>query len=187
MSMVGTTEFRKGLKLVIESSPYIIVECQHIKPGKGNAFVRTRFKNLLTGKILERNVRTTESYEVADVETKNMQFMYADGEGFHFMDNTNYEQVAIPEEAIGETKGFLLENLDCQILFYNGRAVNVEPPNFIVAEIVETEPGFKGDTATGATKPAKIASGATVLVPLHLNQGDKIKIDTRTGDYLERM
>ena len=185
--MVGTTEFRKGLKLIVEGAPFIIVECQHIKPGKGNAFVRTRLKNLLNGKILERNVRTTETFEAADIEDKTMQFMYADAEGFHFMDSTNYEQVALPEESIGENKGYLLENLECRVLFYNGRAVNVEPPNFIVAEIMETEPGYKGDTATGATKQAKIASGATVLVPLHLNQGDKIKIDTRTGDYLERM
>lgn len=187
MSMVGTTEFRKGLKLVIEGAPYTIVECQHIKPGKGNAFMRTRFKNLLSGKILERNVRTTESYEVADIEEKNMQFMYSDAEGFHFMDNQSFEQVAIPEESIGDVKGYLMENLDCHVLFYNGRAVNIDPPNSIIAEIIETEPGFKGDTATGATKIAKIASGATVLVPLHLNQGDKIKIDTRSGEYLERM
>ena len=185
--MVGTTEFRKGLKLIVEGAPFIIVECQHIKPGKGNAFVRTRLKNLLNGKILERNVRTTETFAAADVEDKAMQFMYADGEGYHFMDSNTYEQVALQEESIGDTKGYLLENLECHILFYNGRAVNVEPPNFIVAEITETEPGFKGDTATGATKQAKIASGATVLVPLHLNRGDKIKIDTRTGDYLERM
>jgi elongation factor P len=185
--MVSPNEFKKGMKLDIDGAPYNIVEFQHIKPGKGNAFVRTRLKNLLTGKILERNIRTVETYILANVEEHEMQFMYKDAEGFHFMNNQDYEQVALQADQVGETANFLMENLDCRVLFHNGKAVSVEPPNTIVAEIMETEPGFKGDTATGATKVAKLVTGATVMVPLHLNQGDKIKVDTRSGEYLERM
>jgi elongation factor P len=185
--MVSPNEFKKGMKLDIDGAPYNIVEFQHIKPGKGNAFVRTRLKNLLTGKTLERNIRTVETYVLANIEEHDMQYMYKDAEGFHFMNNQSYEQIALQDDQVGETANYLMENLDCRVLFHNGKAVSVEPPNTIVAEIVETEPGFKGDTATGATKVAKLASGATVMVPLHLNQGDKIKVDTRNGEYLERM
>ena len=185
--MVSPNEFKKGMKLDIDGAPYNIVEFQHIKPGKGNAFVRTRLKNLLTGKTLERNIRTVETYVLANIEEHDMQYMYKDAEGYHFMNNQNYEQVALQADQVGETANYLMENLDCRVLFYNGKAVSVDPPNTIVAEIIETEPGFKGDTATGATKVAKLASGATVMVPLHLNQGAKIKVDTRSGEYLERM
>jgi elongation factor P len=185
--MYDTSDIRKGLKIMLDGSPYTVVEFQFVKPGKGAAFTRTKMKNLLTGAVLERNLRSGEKLAPADVETKTMQYLYKEAESFVFMDTTTYDQVNIPETTIGDSSEFMPENINVEVLFFNGRAVGVSLPNFIEQAIVETEPGFRGDTSTGATKPAKISTGATIAVPLFISVGDVIKIDTRTGEYLERV
>lgn len=185
--MYDTSEIRKGLKIMMDGNPYTVVEFQFVKPGKGTAFTRTKMKNLLTGSVLERNLRSGERLEAADVEVKNMQYLYDEGEFCVFMDNTNYEQVQITNDLVGDDKGFMPMNISVDVLFFQGRAVGVTLPNFIEQEIVETEPGARGDTATNVTKAAKLASGATVKVPLFINQGDVVRVDTRTGEYLDRV
>src|SRR5580765_5326467 len=185
--MYDTSDIRKGLKIMLDGAPYTVVEFQFVKPGKGAAFTRTKMKNLLTGAVLERNLRSGERLEPADVETKTMQYLYKDADSFVFMDTTTYDQVQIPSETVGDQANYMPENINVEVLFFNGRAVDVSLPNFIEQAIVSTEPGFRGDTATGSTKPAKISTGATVNVPLFINVGDVIKIDTRTGQYLERL
>jgi elongation factor P len=182
-----TSDIRKGLKIMIDGAPYTVVEFQFVKPGKGAAFTRTKMKNLLTGGVLERNLRSGERLEPADVEVKTMQYLYADADSFVFMDTTTYDQVQIPKSTIGDQAGFMPENTNVEVLFFNGRAVDVTLPNFIEQAVMETDPGFRGDTATGATKPARISTGASVNVPLFINVGDVIKIDTRNGQYLERL
>lgn len=182
-----TSDIRKGLKFMMDGSPYTVVEFQFVKPGKGAAFTRTKMKNLLSGAVLERNFRSGEKLEEANVEIKTMQYLYREGESLVFMDTTTYDQVAIPETTIGDDKDFMPENINVEVLFFDNRAVGVTLPNFIEQKIVETEPGFRGDTSTNTTKPAKISTGATIQVPLFINAGDVIKIDTRTGDYLERV
>jgi elongation factor P len=186
-STYETSEIRKGLKIMLDGAPFTVVEFQFVKPGKGTAFTRTKMKNLLTGNVLERNFRTGEKLEAADVEIRQMQFLYDDGEMCVFMDNDTYDQVQIPLDLIGDDKGFMPENITVEVLFFQGRAVGVTLPNFIEQPIVETEPGAKGDTATNVTKAAKLASGAQVKVPLFINIGDVIRVDTRTGDYLDRI
>src|SRR5688572_3890338 len=185
--MYDTSDIRKGLKIMIDGSPFTVVEFQFVKPGKGAAFTRTKMKNLLTGAVLERNLRSGDKLEPADVETKTMQYLYADADSFIFMDTTTYDQVQIPKETVGDAARFMPENINVEVLFFNGRAVGVTLPNFIEQTVMEAEPGFRGDTATGATKPAKISTGASVNVPLFISVGDVIKIDTRTGEYLERV
>ena len=185
--MYDTSDIRKGLKIMIDGAPYTIVEFQFVKPGKGAAFTRTKMKNLLTGAVLERNLRSGDKLEPADVETKTMQYLYADADSFIFMDTSTYDQVGIQKDTVGESADYMPENINVEVLFFNGRAVAVSLPNFIEQAIVETDPGFRGDTATGATKPAKISTGASINVPLFINVGDVIKIDTRTGQYLERL
>ncbi|HVV16151.1 MAG TPA: elongation factor P [Polyangia bacterium] len=185
--MYDTSDMRQGLKIMIAGAPYTVVEFQFVKPGKGAAFTRTKMKNLLTGGVLERNLRSGERLEPADVETKTMQYLYSDADSFVFMDTSTYDQVQIPKETIGDQAGFMPENTNVEVLFFNGRAVGVTLPNFIEQAVMETDPGFRGDTATGATKPARISTGASVNVPLFINVGDVIKIDTRTGQYLERL
>ncbi len=178
--MYDTSDIRKGLKIMIDGAPYTVVEFQFVKPGKGAAFTRTKMKNLLTGGVLERNLRSGERLEPADVETKTMQYLYKDADSFVFMDTSTYDQVQIPKDTVGDSAGFMPENTNVEVLFFNGRAVGVTLPNFIEQAVVEADPGFRGDTATGATKPAKISTGASVNVPLFINVGDVIKIDTRT-------
>ena len=185
--MYDSSDIRKGLKIMIDGAPYTVVEFQFVKPGKGAAFTRTKMKNLLTGAVLERNLRSGEKLEPADVETKTMQYLYKDGDSFVFMDTTTYDQVSIPDSTVGDQSAYMPENINVEVLFFNGRAVGVTLPNFIEQKITETEPGFRGDTATGSTKPAKIGTGATINVPLFISVGDIIKIDTRTGEYLERV
>ena len=187
MATYDTSDIRKGLKIMIDGAPYTVVEFQFVKPGKGAAFTRTKMKNLLTGAVLERNLRSGDKLEGADVETKTMQFLYGDADSFVFMDTSTYDQVQIPHETVGDQSAFMPENINVEVLFFNGRAVGVTLPNFIEQAVTETDPGFRGDTATGATKPAKISTGATVNVPLFINVGDVIKIDTRSGEYLERL
>ena len=185
--MYDTSDIRKGLKVLLDGNPFTVVEFQFIKPGKGAAFTRTKVKNLLTGAVLERNFRSGEKFEPANVETKTMQYLYKDADSFVFMDTTSYDQVNIPDSTIGDQSAYMPENINVEVLFFNGRAVGVSLPNFIEQAITETEPGFRGDTATGSTKPAKISTGATINVPLFISVGDVIKIDTRTGEYLERV
>ena len=185
--MYDTSDIRKGLKIMLDGSPYTVVEFQFVKPGKGAAFTRTKMKNLLSGGVIERNLRSGDKLEPANVETKTMQYLYQEGDSYVFMDTTTYDQVNIVSDTIGESKDFMPENINVEVLFFNDRAVGVSLPNFIEQAIVSTEPGFKGDTSTGATKPAKISTGAQVNVPLFINVGDVVKIDTRTGEYLERL
>jgi len=185
--MYDTSDIRKGLKIMMDGAPFTVVEFQFVKPGKGAAFTRTKVKNLLTGAVLERNFRSGEKFEPANVETKTMQYLYKDADSFVFMDTTTYDQVQIPDTTIGDSADFMPENINVEVLFFHDRAVGVTLPNFIEQAIKETEPGFRGDTSTGATKPAKISTGATVNVPLFIGVGDVVKIDTRTGEYLERV
>jgi elongation factor P len=185
--MYDTSDIRKGLKIMMDGAPYTVVEFQFVKPGKGTAFTRTKVKNLLTGAVLERNFRSGEKFEPANVETKTMQYLYKDADAFVFMDTTSYDQVHIPSETIGDAADYMPENTNVEVLFFHDRAVGVTLPNFIEQPVMSTEPGFRGDTATGSTKPARISTGATINVPLFINEGDIIKIDTRTGQYLERV
>jgi len=185
--MYDTSDIRKGLKIMMDGAPFTVVEFQFVKPGKGAAFTRTKVKNLLTGAVLERNFRSGEKFEPANVETKTMQYLYKDADSFVFMDTTSYDQVQIPDTTIGDSADFMPENINVEVLFFQDRAVGVTLPNFIEQAITETEPGFRGDTSTGATKPAKISTGATINVPLFIGVGDIVKIDTRTGEYLERV
>ena len=185
--MYDTSDIRKGLKIMLDGSPYTVIEFQFVKPGKGAAFTRTKMKNLLSGGVIERNLRSGDKLEPANVEVKTMQYLYKEADSFVFMDTTTYDQVNIPTATVGDDAKFMPENINVEVLFFNDRAVGVTLPNFIEQAITETEPGFKGDTSTNTTKPAKISTGATVQVPLFINAGDVVKIDTRTGDYLERV
>ena len=187
MASYDTSDIRKGLKFMMDGAPYTVVEFQFVKPGKGAAFTRTKMKNLLTGAVLERNLRSGERLEEANVEVKTMQYLYREADSFVFMDTTTYDQVSIPEGTIGESRDFMPENINVEVLFFENRAVGVTLPNFIEQKVIETEPGFRGDTSTNTTKPAKISTGASIQVPLFISVGDVIKIDTRTGDYLERV
>lgn len=185
--MVTPSEFRKGLKVEMDGQPYTIIDYQFVKPGKGVAFTRTRFKNLLTGNVLDMNVRSGEKLARANTEEMDMAFLYQDGDHFSFMNNENYEQVTLEREDLGDAAKYLTENMVVQVLFYNGKPIGMEIPNFVILEIVHCEPGIRGDTATGATKPATLSTGAVVMVPLFVEQGDWIKVDTRTDSYLERV
>lgn len=185
--MVAASDFRNGVTIEFEGGIYTIVEFQHVKPGKGAAFVRTKLKNIKTGGVIEKTFRPTEKVENALIERKDMQYLYSEGDLYHFMDTENYEQIALNGDTLGDALKFVKENETVKILSHNGEVFGVEPPLFVELEITETEPGFKGDTAQGATKPAKVETGATVYVPLFINQGEKIKIDTRTGEYLSRV
>ncbi len=187
MASYDTSDIRKGLKVMMDGSPFVVVEFQFVKPGKGAAFTRTKLRNLLTGAVYDRNFRSGEKFEPANVEMKSMQYLYKEQDDFVFMDTSTYDQVHIPSTTIGEDANFLPENLVVEVLFFHDRAVGVTLPNFIEQAVTETDPGFRGDTATGTNKPAKISTGASVNVPLFINVGDIIKIDTRTGQYLERV
>lgn len=182
-----TSDFRNGLKVEIDGDPYVVVYFQFVKPGKGTAFTRTKMKNMLTGNVIERTFRTGEKIDSADVEEMAMSFLYGDGEFHHFMNNESFEQVAIPSDRLVEEAKFLTENLDVHVLFYKSRAMSITLPNFIESEVVYTEPGQKGNTATGATKTAELACGASIQVPLFIEQGELLKVDTRTSEYVGRV
>lgn len=184
--MVSASDFRNGVTIEFEGAIYTIIEFQHVKPGKGAAFVRTKLKNIKTGGVIERTFRPSEKVENALIERKDMQYSYSDGDLFHFMDVETFEQMALNGEVLGDALKFVRENDVVKMLSHNGLVFGVEPPLFVELEITDTEPGFKGDTSQGATKPAVVETGATVYVPLFINQGDHIKIDTRTGEYLSR-
>ena len=185
--MISAGDFRNGITLEIDGAVFQIIEFQHVKPGKGAAFVRTKIKNVMTGSVVERTFRPTEKFPAARIDRVDMQYLYADGDLFNFMNMDNYEQMGLNAETVGDALKFVKENDTCKVCSYNGKVFSVEPPLFVELEITDTEPGFKGDTAQGATKPATVETGAVVYVPLFVDNGDKIKIDTRTGEYLSRV
>ncbi|MCB2185285.1 MAG: elongation factor P [Deltaproteobacteria bacterium] len=184
--MYSTADFRKGLKVEIEGKPYVIVEYQHVKPGKGGAFVRTKLKNLETGQVLEQTFRSGAKVDKPDLEQKNMQYLYQEGDQYVFMDTDTYDQVFVAADHLGSAVDYFKPNIDLQVLYFQGRPIGVELPITVDLEVTHTEPGMRGDTATGATKPATLETGLVVQVPLFIEEGDVLKIDTRTGDYLER-
>ena len=185
--MYSTGDFRRGLKIEVDATPYSIAEFQHVKPGKGGAFVRTKLKNLLTGGVVDKTFRAGEKVEKPDLEEKTMQYLYLEGNQYYFMDNETYEQTFLTQEQLGDNKNFLQENVTVAILYYRGKPIGVEPPIFVELEVTKTEPGIRGDTASGGSKPATLETGATIQVPLFVNEGDKVKLDTRTGEYIERI
>ncbi|HKX45085.1 MAG TPA: elongation factor P [Planctomycetota bacterium] len=184
---VDTSEFRNGLKIELDGQPFTMTYFQHVKPGKGGAFVRTKLKNLLTGRVVDRTFRAGERCEEADVEEKEMQYLYQDSDGRIFMDTQTFEQTPIDEKVLGDAVSFLLENMQVTVLFWRGKPVTVQLPNYIEALVTQSDPGLKGDTSSGAQKPATIETGHTLNVPLFIEQGDRIRVDTRTGQYSERV
>lgn len=185
-SSFETSDFRKGLKILWDGIPWVVIDFQHVKPGKGNAFTRTRLKNLLTGSTQDVTFKSGERMGDPEIEDKSMSFLYNDAEGYHFMDQRTYDQVALSKDALGDAVNFLLPEMQANVMFYNGRAINVDIPQHVVMKITYCEPGVRGDTATNVTKPATLETGAIVQVPIFLNAGDSVKVDTRTGEYLER-
>ena len=185
-AMYDSSDLRKGLKIVIDGEPYIITEFEFSKPGKGQALYRCKLKNMLTGYTMDRTYRSGDKFEPANLNEVKMQFLYKDGDGYHFMNMTTYEQIDMTEEQVGEAKNFLKENMEVSLLFFDETPISIDVPNFVELEVVDAPPGVKGDTATGATKPATLETGYTLQVPLFIEEGDILKIDTRTGQYVER-
>ena len=184
---VDTSQFKNGLRIELDGNPFTIVYFQHVKPGKGGAFVRTKVKNLLNGKVVERTFRAGERVEEADVEDRTMQYLYLDGDSLVFMDTSSYEQIPIPRDQVGDDVEFLKENTEVGVLFWRGKPTNITLPSFIELEITRCDPGVKGDTASNATKPATLETGGVVQVPLFVKEGETIRVDTRTGVYVERV
>jgi elongation factor P len=184
--MYDTSDFRKGLKIEIDGKPFEVVDFLHVKPGKGGAFVRTKLKGMLTGRVVDQTFRSGEKVGKPDLEEKQMQYLYKDGENYCLMDNETYDQVFLTEEQIGDARLFLPENITVSVMFFNDQPIGVELPLFVELAIAETEPGVKGDTASKVTKPATLETGAVIPVPIFLNPGDRIKVDTRNGTYVER-
>ncbi|CUH93284.1 elongation factor P [Herbinix luporum] len=185
--MVSAGDFRNGLTVEIENVVYQVIEFQHVKPGKGAAFVRTKLKDIINGGVTERTFRPTEKFPQAHIDRSDMQYLYSDGDLYNFMNVETFDQIALDKEAVGDSLKFVKENEMVKMLSYKGVVFAIEPPLFVELEVTDTEPGFKGDTATGATKPAVVETGAQVQVPLFINQGDIISIDTRTGEYMKRV
>ena len=185
--MISAGDFRNGVTIEVDGNIFQIIEFQHVKPGKGAAFVRTKLKNIINGGVVEKTFRPTEKFPQARIDRKDMQYLYADGDLFTFMDTETYDQISLNKDTVGDALKFVKENEVCKVCSHNGSVFAVAPPLFVELEVTDTEPGFKGDTATGASKPATVETGAVVSVPLFVNQGDKIKIDTRTGEYLSRV
>jgi len=185
--MYSTSEFRKGLKIEYKGDPYVIVEFQHHKPGKGGAFMRTRLKNMITGRVLEETFRSGEKVGRPDLREREVQFIYQSENTYNFMDQESFEEIALDEEHVGESKNFLQENVNIKLLFYHEVPIGIELPTFAELVVAEADPGLKGDTATGGTKPAKLETGAVIQVPLFISEGDKVRVDTRTGQYIERV
>jgi elongation factor P len=184
---VSTAEFRNGLKIEIDGEPYVIVEFQHVKPGKGGAFVRTKMKSLKSGNVIDRTFRSGEKVDVPELEEKTMQYLYAADKDRVFMDTSSYEQISMSEQQLGESINYLKENMEIKVLYYKGLPINIDVPMFVELAIAKTEPGVRGDTASGGSKPATLETGAVVKVPFYLNEGDVIKVDTRTGTFIERV
>lgn len=185
--MYETGDFKKGLKILMEGVPFVIVDFQHVKPGKGNQFTRTKLRNMLTGQNREMTIKSGEKFGVPDVMIREMTYLYKDDSGFNFMDQTNYEQVLMNPEEIGEPAQFLSENLKVMIVFFNDKPVGVEVPRAVQLKVAQTDPGIKGDRVSGGTKPATMESGLVVQVPLHINIGDTLRIDTDSAEYVERV
>ena len=184
--MITAGDFRNGITFEMDGNVVQVVEFQHVKPGKGSAFVRTKTKNVLTGAVVEKSYNPTAKFPTAYVERKDMEYTYSDGELYHFMDSETYEDVPINASELGDNFKFVKENMVCKVLSYKGKVFGVEPPNFVELEVTDTDPGFKGDRATIATKPASLERGAEIKVPLFIEIGEIIRIDTRTGEYMER-
>ena len=185
--MISSNDFRPGVTIEIDGNVWQVIEFQHVKPGKGAAFVRTKLKDIKTGGVIERSFRPTAKFPEARIDRKDMQYLYQDGDLYYFMDNDTYEQIALGSELIGDALKFVKENEMCKVCSHNGNVFSIEPPLFVELQVTDTEPGFKGNTATGATKPAIVETGAQVNVPLFVENGEVIKIDTRTGEYLSRV
>jgi len=184
--MITAGDFRNGVTFELDGQVFQVVEFMHVKPGKGAAFVRTKLKNVITGATIERTFSPTDKMPEAHIERKDMQYLYNDGDLYYFMDMETYEQVPLGTDTVGDSLKFIKENMNVKILSYKGNVFGIEPPTFVELEVIETEPGFRGDTATNVTKPATVETGAVVKVPLFIDKGDMIRIDTRTGEYLER-
>jgi len=184
--MISAGDFRNGVTFELDGQVVQVIEFQHVKPGKGAAFVRTKYKNVITGSVVETSFNPTAKFPTAFVERKDMQYSYTDGELYYFMDMETYEQIPISEDKLGDAFRFVKEEMICKVLSYKGSVFGIEPPNFVELVVTQTDPGFKGDTATNATKPAVVETGAEVKVPLFINEGEKIQIDTRTGEYMSR-
>ena len=184
--MYETSDIRKGLRFEMDGDPFVVVEFQFVKPGKGTAFTRTKIRNMITGAVLDRTYKSGEKLKPADTEDREMQYLYNDGD-FHFMDNNNYEQVSLDSNAVGDAANYLTENMLIEVGLFKGRSIGISLPNFVVLEVTETAPGEKGNTVTGASKPAVVSTGYSVNVPLFVNEGDQLRIDTRTGEYAERV
>lgn len=184
--MYTTSDFKKGLAIMYQGQPYLITDCQHHKPGKGAAVVRTKLRNLITGISVDPTFRSGEKVEKPDLEERAAQFLYGSEGKYHFMDPSSYEQFEVAEAVIGDNINFMMENMDVTLLFFEGRVISVEIPNHVVLAVAQCDPAVRGDTVSGATKPATLSTGFVCQVPLFVNEGDKIRIDTRTGDYIER-
>ena len=187
MATYSTNEFKSGLKILINGDPHNIVENEFVKPGKGQAFNRVRVRNLMTGRVVEKTFKSGETVEVADIFETEAQYLYNDGEFWHFMNGESFEQYAVSKEYVGDAVWWMKEEDICTVTLYNGQPITVTPPNFVEMEVVETDPGMRGDTSGGGGKPAKLSTGATVRVPLFIQEGELIKIDTRTGEYVSRV
>ncbi len=185
--MITAGEFRNGVTFELDGNVFQVVEFQHVKPGKGAAFVRTKLKNVITGAVIEKTFRPTEKMPKAHIERKDMEYSYNDGDLYYFMDQETFDMLPIGKDQVGDSLKFVKENMTCKILSYKGNVFGIEPPTFVELAITETEPGFKGDTATGATKPATLETGAVIQVPLFVDNSDVIRVDTRTGEYMERV
>jgi len=184
--MISPGNFRKGLKLMYEGNPYLVVDFQHVKMGRGRPHVKAKFKHLLTGQVIEKSFLTTESFDEPDLEERKMQYLYSQGDEFAFMDSSTYDQIMIDSNALGDARWYLVENDEYSIMFFEGRPISVQLPASVILEVTQAEPAIKGDTVSNVMKSAKVASGYEVKVPMFVKEGDKIKIDTRTGDYIER-
>ncbi len=187
MAQISMTELKKGLKIELDGVPYKIVEYQHVKPGKGAAFVRTKIKALTTGRVIEKTFHAGDKAEKPELESKTMQYLYDDGENLQFMDTSSYEQMGLSREQVGDVTDWIIESMEVEILFHNGKAITIDPPATVVLKVVETPPNFKGDTSSGSKKPATLETGVVVQVPYHVLEGDEIKVDTGTGEYVEKV
>jgi len=185
--MYSTSDFRKGLKIEMGGEPYLVVDFQHVKPGKGGAFVRTRLKSLMTGNVIDQTFRSGDKVDKPDLEEREMQFLYETGGEFHFMDTTTFDQLFLTAEHLGESKDYLKENLVIKALFHNRKPIGIEVPMFVELKVVKSDPGIRGDTASGSNKPATLESGAVIQVPLFVEEGDLVRIDTRTREYITRV
>lgn len=186
-TMFETRDFRRGLKVEMNGDPWVIVDFQHVNPGKGAAFTRTKIRNLRTGQVLEQNIKSGDKLAKPDLDDRKMQFLYKNAEGFHFMDTASFEQISLEIDQVGDTKYYLLENSTIDVLFYQGKPVSIETDTFVELKVTETQPGIRGDTATGGSKPATLETGLVVSVPFHINEGDILRIDTRTNEYMDRV